>query len=141
MASTSTSTSTSSGSPPTEEIPARTVKREPGKITKAIKLGVVGDGTVGTLTLLSLALDLAREPVSFVVVMERALRERMELVALPTDLERLTRVWCGDWLGVRAGKTTLLMAYTLHAFLDEYTPTGTYNHRVSEREYRWISDG
>ena len=94
MASTSTSTSTSSGSPPTEEIPARTGKREPGKITKAIKLGVVGDGTVGTLTLLSLALDLAREPVSFVVVMERALRERMELVALPTDLERLTRVWC-----------------------------------------------
>ena len=54
----------------------RTKKREPGKISKAIKLGVVGDGTVG--------------------------------------------------------KTTLLMAYTLHAFLDEYTPTVFDNFSVIE---------
>ena len=62
-----------------EEIPAaehRTKKREPGKISKAIKLGVVGDGTVG--------------------------------------------------------KTTLLMAYTVHAFLDEYTPTVFDNFSVIE---------
>jgi len=55
----------------------RTKKREPGKICKAIKLGVVGDGTVG--------------------------------------------------------KTTLLMAYTLHAFLDEYTPTIFDNFSVIEQ--------
>merc|ERR1712000_652077 len=55
---------------------ARTKKREPGKISKAIKLGVVGDGTVG--------------------------------------------------------KTTLLMAYTIHAFLDEYTPTVFDNFSVIE---------
>jgi len=61
---------------PEEGIPVRTQKREPGKITKAIKLGVVGDGTVG--------------------------------------------------------KTTMLMAYTLHAFLDEYTPTVFDNFSVIE---------
>jgi len=57
-------------------IPARTRKHEAGKIIKAIKLGVVGDGTVG--------------------------------------------------------KTTMLMAYTLHAFLDEYTPTVFDNFSVIE---------
>jgi len=59
-----------------EDESLRTKKREPGKICKAIKLGVVGDGTVG--------------------------------------------------------KTTLLMAYTLHAFLDEYTPTVFDNFSVIE---------
>lgn len=62
---------------PAEPLPERTQRREPGKITKAIKLGVVGDGTVG--------------------------------------------------------KTTLLMAYTLHAFLDEYTPTVFDNFSVIEQ--------
>jgi hypothetical protein len=36
-----------------EEVPIRTKKREPGKIAKAIKLGVVGDGTVGKTTYVS----------------------------------------------------------------------------------------
>mmetsp|Transcript_1086 Transcript_1086/g.3909 ORF Transcript_1086/g.3909 Transcript_1086/m.3909 type:complete len:256 (+) Transcript_1086:168-935(+) len=58
------------------QVPLRTQKREAGKICKAIKLGVVGDGTVG--------------------------------------------------------KTTMLMAYTLHAFLDEYTPTVFDNFSVIE---------
>lgn len=73
----SSSSSSSSSAVLPEDAAYRTKKREAGKIAKAIKLGVVGDGTVG--------------------------------------------------------KTTLLLAYTLHAFLDEYTPTVFDNFSVIEQ--------
>ena len=65
----------------------RTKKREPGKISKAIKLGVVGDG--------------------------------IYLFCFSRDFQANS-----FFLGT-VGKTTLLMSYTLHAFLDEQ-----WGHRI-----------